>query len=97
MLKQIGVPVDVNFTWLHPDPHALRSLHEKWQPGTNRWIVCNPGARWENKRWPIESYAAAVRSLADANPQVRIVVLGSGNDAALGAAFVGLYPAAAWI
>jgi lipopolysaccharide heptosyltransferase II len=84
VLKHLGVPIHWDFQWIPPFPDALRTLRQKWQPGPHRWVACNPGARWTNKRWPVESYAAAVARLARAHPDVRFVILGSSADASLG-------------
>src|SRR5262249_55959608 len=57
-----------------------------------RWIVLQPGARWLNKRWPVEYYAEAVRQLAAARPDFHFAILGSRDDAELGAAITRVNP-----
>ena len=50
-----------------------------------RWIAISPGARWENKRWPAESFAELVRLLAQEFPDVRFAILGAAEDETIGA------------
>ncbi len=49
-----------------------------------RWIALQPGARWENKRWPANYFAELVRSLAKPFPEVRFAILGGKDDQPLG-------------
>lgn len=49
-----------------------------------RWITLQPGARWQNKRWPVENFAALVRQLARNRPQTRFAILGNQSDRLLG-------------
>jgi heptosyltransferase I len=49
-----------------------------------RWIALQPGARWENKRWPVNYFAELVRLLAEKLPATRFAILGSGEDKPLG-------------
>jgi len=57
-------------------PHsALRTPH---------WIALQPGARWNNKRWPAENFAAVVRALAPKFPDARFAILGAAEDQPLG-------------
>jgi len=50
-----------------------------------RWITLLPGARWTNKRWPVENFAASSTSAARA-PDLRFVILGGNDDRSLGRA-----------
>jgi lipopolysaccharide heptosyltransferase II len=49
-----------------------------------RWIALQPGARWENKRWPANYFAELVRQLAGKFPEARFAILGNGEDKSLG-------------
>jgi heptosyltransferase-1 len=51
---------------------------------TPRWMAIQPGARWSNKRWPVEYFARLVRLLAEKFPEVRFAILGGADDKALG-------------
>ena len=41
-------------------------------------------ARWDNKRWPAESFAELVRQVSLRFPDTRFAILGSGGDKPLG-------------
>ncbi len=56
-------------------------------------MVLQPGARWVNKRWPVESYAELVRLLAPANPALQFAVLGGEKDRPLGEVITRVDPA----
>src|SRR5581483_10052794 len=54
VLPLLKVPVHQNFDWLPSRPEAAAQVQKKWQPGISPWIALFPGARWDNKRWPVE-------------------------------------------
>jgi len=83
VLPRLGVPVDQPFDWLPPRPAIAAQVERKW-PGPARWIILQPGARWSNKRWPVEHFAELVRQLTHRAPHLRFVILGAGTDAPLG-------------
>lgn len=84
VLPLLGVPVDAGFQWLPERPGVAESVRRKWPVEKSRWILIQPGARWPNKRWPVEFFSELVRRLAVANPGFRFAVLGSEDDRALG-------------
>ena len=84
MLPHLGVPVDHHFQWLPEQPQVARAIQSKWQTGHARWIAIQPGARWSNKRWPVEYFARLVRLLAGQFPEVRFAILGGAEDKPLG-------------
>jgi len=47
-------------------------------------MILQPGARWTNKRWPVEYYANLVKELASTYGQHHFAVLGGSEDAPLG-------------
>jgi ADP-heptose:LPS heptosyltransferase len=51
---------------------------------TPNWIAIQPGARWSNKRWPVEYFTALIRLLAARFSGVRFAILGGGEDQPLG-------------
>lgn len=53
------------------------------------WIAVAPGSRWATKRWPPESFAAAARAVAG-DLGLRVVVVGSAQDAEAGRIIAGL-------
>ncbi|HXT11895.1 MAG TPA: lipopolysaccharide heptosyltransferase II [Candidatus Angelobacter sp.] len=92
LLKALNVPTHWDFEWL-PERRAVSAeIKRKWQPDSARWIVLQPGARWLNKRWPVENFAALVRQLAAARPEVRFAILGSGDDKEAGSIIASAEP-----
>src|SRR5206468_12256684 len=83
-LKVLGVPVHRDFIWLPPRAEAAAAIRRKWNPDSARWIVINPGARWPNKRWPLEHYVELIRQLALAHAELRFAIVGGGSDRSLG-------------
>jgi len=84
VLPLLKVPVHRDFEWLPPRPGAAASLAEKWKPGTDPWIMLQPGARWINKRWPVEHFVTLTQKLAQARPEFRFAVLGGKEDGSMG-------------
>jgi heptosyltransferase-1 len=84
VLLRLGVTVDLNFTWLPERPEVAATIRAKWQTQGTRWIALQPGARWENKRWPAESFAELTRRIAAQFADVRFAILGSAEDRPLG-------------
>jgi lipopolysaccharide heptosyltransferase II len=83
VLPPLGVPVHNQFTWLPPQPDVAAIIQYKW-PGARRWIALQPGARWQNKRWPVEYFAELVRLLTRAQPDLHFAILGGQDDHLLG-------------
>ena len=84
VLPPLGIPVHNHFQWLPERPEIARGVRSKWQTGEARWIAIQPGARWPNKRWPVEYFAELVRLLAQKFPDVRFAILGGKEDKSLG-------------
>ncbi|HWI56287.1 MAG TPA: lipopolysaccharide heptosyltransferase II [Bacillota bacterium] len=85
VLPLLGVPADPPFEWLPPQKKVAEALRQKWPLDQARWIVLQPGARWLNKRWPVEHFADLVQRGAAALPAAyRFAVLGGAEDAPLG-------------
>src|SRR5207247_7745987 len=83
-LRLLRVPVHWNFTWLPERKEVAAGVREKWQADTARWLILQPGARWINKRWPVESFAELARRLATEAAELRSAILGGKEDIALG-------------
>lgn len=92
VLLKLGVPVHNHFQWLPERPAVVAEVKRKWPDGGARWIALQPGARWENKRWPAESFAELVRQLAGKFSHARFAVLGDAGDAPLGEIITGAEP-----
>ena len=84
VLPRLGVPVHRNFQWLPERPAIAAAVQSKWQTAGARWIAIQPGARWENKRWPVEYFAELVRLLAKKFTDTRFAVLGTAENQSLG-------------
>ncbi|HEY5043870.1 MAG TPA: lipopolysaccharide heptosyltransferase II [Verrucomicrobiae bacterium] len=95
VLPELGVPVHQNFQWLPERPQIAADVKRKWPAEKSvfhsqssildpRWIILQPGARWENKCWPVENFAVLVRRLAEKFSGARFAILGSGADKPLG-------------
>jgi lipopolysaccharide heptosyltransferase II len=91
VLPPLGVPVHKNFDWLPGRPAVAAEIKRKWFGENSQFAIRNsqlillqPGARWENKRWPVNYFAELVRQLAEKFPEARFAILGSGEDKPLG-------------
>jgi lipopolysaccharide heptosyltransferase I len=84
-LRFLNVPVHWNFKWMAVRASAAADVKRKWQTDSARWIVLQPGARWENKRWPTAHYTELVRRLVATRPDFNFAVLGSQEDQEMGA------------
>jgi heptosyltransferase I len=84
VLPALGVPVHQNFAWLPDRPEIAAEVQRKWPAGNQRWIAFQPGARWQNKRWPIEHFCELARQLVKIFPATRLAILGSNDDCLLG-------------
>jgi heptosyltransferase-1 len=84
VLPPLGVPVHKNFNWLPERPAVAAAVKSKWKTDGAKWIALQPGARWENKRWPVEYFSELVRPLAEKFPDTHFAILGSDEDKSLG-------------
>jgi len=84
VLPLLGLPVHWNFQWLPRRAALAETLDHKWPMNGHRLVALQPGARWANKRWPVEYYAALVGQLAARRPELRFAVLGSEEERPLG-------------
>jgi len=85
ILELLKVPIHWNFQWLPPQPDVQKRVRRKWPIDGTRWIVLQPGARWLNKRWPVESFAELVRRFPVSMAGFRFAILGGTEDVQLGA------------
>jgi heptosyltransferase I len=84
VLPRLDVPAHKNFNWLPERAEISAAVKSKWKTGGANWIVLQPGARWENKRWPVNYFSELVRLLAEKSSDTRFAILGSGEDKPLG-------------
>lgn len=92
VLPALGVPFRRDFTWLPERPAISEVLREKWHPEGARWIALLPGARWSNKRWPAEYFAATAQEIARSFPDVRFAILGGAGDRPMGETIASAVP-----
>jgi heptosyltransferase I len=91
-LKVLRVPVHWNFHWLPERPTVAAELRRKWPVAGTPWIILQPGARWLNKRWPVESYVELVRRLVVQYQDFHFAILGGDADRGLGSAIAQTAP-----
>lgn len=89
VLELLRVPADQRFEWLPSRTEISQNLRRKWPVADAPWVLFQPGARWPNKRWPVEFYSELQRRLARWRPDLRFAVLGGAEDRALGEAIAG--------
>jgi lipopolysaccharide heptosyltransferase II len=84
VLPPLGVPVHNHFQWLSEHPEIAAAVKSKWKTQGAKWIALQPGARWLNKRWPVENFFELARLIAGRFPDARFAILGSRGDRPLG-------------
>jgi heptosyltransferase-1 len=92
VLRYLNVPVHSHFTWLPAQPRIAKAIRTKWPIEDRQWIVLQPGARWESKRWPIEHFSAALQRLARTLPRFHFAVMGGTDDMRIAAELVQCCP-----
>ena len=78
--RALGIPVHDRFEWLPVRPEVAALAEAKWPVNGSRWLGINPGARWDNKRWPAEHFAELVRQLAARDANFRFALFGGSGD-----------------
>ncbi len=84
VLPPLGVPADKNFDWLPERPEIAAAVNSKLKTQNSKLILLQPGARWKNKRWPVQHFAELVRALAKKFPAAHFAILGDRGDQPLG-------------
>ena len=85
-LRHLKVPVHFQFDWLPERTEIAAQVRARCPAPGATWIALQPGARWDNKRWPVESYAAVAQRLLQRHPDLHVAVLGGHADQSMGAA-----------
>jgi len=78
--RALDIPVHDRFGWLPPQPAVATKIALRWPLNRFRWIGLNPGARWENKRWPAKHFAELVRQLGMHDADIRFALFGGADD-----------------
>jgi len=91
VLPPLGVPVRKNFTWLPERRPIAEDVKRKWFGDNSKFriqnpklILLQPGARWENKRWPVDYFSRLVSLFAEKFPDTHFAILGGKDDQTLG-------------
>ena len=94
VLPPLGVPVHKNFVWLPERANVAADIERKWPAAfvstphsafrTPHLIALQPGARWENKRWPVQHFSELVRLVNKQFPETHFAILGGADDLPLG-------------
>ena len=92
VLPLLGVPVRWDFEWLPVRKKVAARVREQAQAKPGRWVMLLPGARWDNKRWPVELYAQTVKLLAARDSGLSFAVLGARSDSPLAESIVRTAP-----
>jgi lipopolysaccharide heptosyltransferase II len=74
------VPLRWDFDWLPRRPEAEAALRQAWDVDGSRWVVVHPGARRDNKRWPIGHFAELIRQLTAELAETRFAIVGNGSE-----------------
>ena len=83
VLPLLGVRETRDFVWLPQRPGIAADIRRKWPLDNVPWISVQPGARWSNKRWPVEYFAELVRLAAGWRADLRFAILGGPEDRSL--------------
>ncbi len=86
VLRRVGVPTNRRFEWMPSRLGVQAKIRQKWMVNGFRWVGFQPGARWINKRWPLDHYAALATQLLREVEDLRIAVFGGEDDTDSGAA-----------
>ena len=99
VLPPLGVPVHKNFVWLPERPAIAAEVKRKWFGDNSKFkiqnsklILLQPGARWMNKRWPVENFSELVRRLGKKFPAARFAIIGGKDEKLLGEIIAGADP-----
>jgi lipopolysaccharide heptosyltransferase I len=91
VLPLLNIPARGNFEWLPTRPEIAAQIQQKWNPGAGPWIVLLPGARWDNKRWPVEHFVQLARLMRGMDA-LHFVILGGAAERAAGEAIAEAIP-----
>jgi lipopolysaccharide heptosyltransferase II len=91
VLPPLNVPVHKNFEWIPERKEVAATVKQKWltdnskpEAQNSKLILLQPGARWNNKRWPVDYFSQLVSLLAKKFPEARFAILGGNDDKTLG-------------
>jgi len=77
-LRYFNIQPHFGFEWL---PSRADAASKMKQAGVREHrIILNPGAKWENKRWPVENFRELASHISRRFPDTQIVLLGGRSD-----------------
>lgn len=82
MLAPLAVPAaGIAFPWrVVPSPVAEAVAADGRVTAGRGFALVNPGAAWENKRWPVEQFGALARALGERHGLASVVTWGPGEQ-----------------
>jgi hypothetical protein len=82
MLAPLGVSsAGVTFPWSdRPSAVAAQVAADARVAAGGGFVLLNPGAAWENKRWPVEHFGDLARALGERHGLVSVVTWGPGEQ-----------------
>ena len=92
VLPLVGVPTVQDFVWLPKRAEIAAGLRRQWPVDEASWLLVQPGARWSNKRWPLEHFAELLRMTAAWRADLRFAILGGAEDRGLAPPLVEVAP-----
>ena len=94
LLTHLKVPLRTGWEWIPRRIAAAEQLGREFpELSQGRWIGLQPGARWDNKRWPVPRFVELVGLLSRSHPGHRIAIFGGAEDRPLGQAVAQADPA----
>ena len=84
--RAMGVPVHQNFEWLPKREAVAREVDALWPLNGQPTVALLPGARWENKRWPVQHFQRLIAECHARDRDLRFAILGGKSDSELAAA-----------
>ena len=84
VLRPLNVPVRWDFAWLPERSEVAAGIQKRFPVSGSKWIILQPGARWANKRWPVEHFATLAKQLLAAYPDRRVAILGGDDETGFG-------------
>jgi heptosyltransferase-1 len=93
LLTHLGVPLRAGWEWIPRRQAAAERLRQEFaELSQGRWIGLQPGARWDNKRWPVARFVELMGLLSRSHPGHQIAIFGGPDDLALGRALASADP-----
>lgn len=90
--KVLGLDTSAKIDWMPERAAVAAEVRRKWRIDGSRWAVLCPGARWENKVWPLNSFVDLSRRLLSDYPDLKLVVIGGREDMSRGQVLHGVDP-----